>query len=120
MAAKEVTEHPAYESWVPVFRGQVEFTRIEPDAEAVGALIDLDAVQVGRRKMTAALGASLLMAPALGIASGLLQRGALLFQELGVTKGEVLFFVLSWLVGHREEPGLGLDMDGHWPLPSNQ
>src|SRR5258708_3674754 len=81
----------------------VGFIRVEPDAVAVGALVDLDAIPIVGDQVVAAFGALHVMRLALGFAGGPLGAAALLAPQLGIASREVLVLVLAPLVRHRAQ-----------------
>src|SRR6266567_8709316 len=100
-ASQQGAEHAPHDVRLGMREYALRFARVEPDAVAVRALIDLDAVPLAGDQIVAALGALHVVRATLRIGGGLLGGRALLAHQLGITPGEVLLFVLARFLGHR-------------------
>src|SRR5262249_12511811 len=111
--------HACDDIGVRVLEHRLRFPRVEPDAVAVRALIDLHALPVAGNQLVTALRAFHEMRFALRGGSLLLQRGALLPQQLRVAPREVFVFVAADVahgVVTRLRPGGSARGEDDWPL----
>src|SRR5438093_1066333 len=92
-ASQQGAEHPPHDVRLGMREHALRLARVEPDPVAVRALIDLDAVPLPRDQIVAALRTLHAVGAALGFRRGLLDRGTLLAEQLGVSSGEVFLLM---------------------------